>query len=57
VLTCTEIKIGKLKRVSGKESGPARVAVEINHHGERHKSHGARRQGARQLADRQHHIT
>jgi hypothetical protein len=37
VLPGTEIKIGKVKRVSGKDSGPARVAVETRHHGETHR--------------------
>ena len=37
VLPGTEIKIGKVKRVSGKDSGPARVMVETRHHGETHR--------------------
>jgi Protein of unknown function (DUF3828) len=37
VLPGTEVRIGKARRVSGKDSGPARVAVEIRHHGETHR--------------------
>ena len=37
VLPGTEVKIGKVKRVSGKEDGPARIAVEIRHHDQKHK--------------------
>jgi hypothetical protein len=33
----TEIKIGKVKLVSGKETGAARVAVQIRNHDEQHR--------------------
>ena len=37
VLPGTEVKIGKVARVSGSEYGPATVSVELNYRGEHHK--------------------
>jgi hypothetical protein len=37
VLPGTDVKIGKVKRVSGKEDGPARIAVEVSHHDQKHR--------------------
>jgi hypothetical protein len=53
VLPGTEVKIGKAKRVSGKDSGPARVALEIRHHGETHRIvvHIVKERGNWRIAD------
>jgi hypothetical protein len=53
VLPGTEIKIGKTRRVSGKDSGPARVAVGIKLHGETHKIvvHIVKERGNWRIAD------
>jgi Protein of unknown function (DUF3828) len=56
VLPGTDVKIGKAKRVSGKDSGPARVAVEIRHHGEAHRIvvHIVKERGNWRIADITH---
>jgi hypothetical protein len=53
VLPGTDVKIGKARRVSGKESSPARVALEIRHHGETHKLvvHLVKERGNWRIAD------